>query len=391
MNDRPIRILELRSVRGTGGGPEKTILYGAARSDARRFAVTVCYVRDQRDDVFTLDRLARELGVDYVEIIERHSFDVSVWPALRQLVRSRRIDIVHAHDYKTDLLTLLLARAERITPLATAHGWTGHGPRERWLYYPADRWLLRRFPRVIAVSEEIRQTLIGSGTSPDRVVTVLNGIDPARFAHTPGRGAGVRRELGLSDSSILIGSVGRLEPQKRYDLLIEAFATIQHRFPSARLIIAGDGSQREALASLISARGLAPRCTLAGHRQDIVELLHAMDLFVQSSDYEGTPNVVLEAMAVQRPVVATTAGGTAQLIEDGVHGRLVPPGRPDLLAAAVCQALDDRPSMNRWAIAARRRVETDLSFESRMQRVEAICEDLRRTPSGPARLPTAAI
>jgi glycosyltransferase involved in cell wall biosynthesis len=96
-------------------------------------------------------------------------------------------------------------------------------------------------------------------------------------------------------------------------------------------------------------------------------------------------------MAVQRPVVATTAGGTAQLIEDGVHGRLVPPGRPDLLAAAVCQALDDRPSMNRWAIAARRRVETDLSFESRMQRVEAICEDLRRTPSGPARLPTAAI
>jgi glycosyltransferase involved in cell wall biosynthesis len=391
MTERPIRILELRSVRGTGGGPEKTILYGAARTDPRRFTVTVCYIRDQRDDVFTLDRLAADLGVDYVEIIERHSFDVSVWPALRQLVRSRAIDIIHAHDYKTDLLTFLLARAERVAPLATAHGWTGNGPREQWLYYPADRWLLRHFPRVIAVSEEIRQTLIGSGSRPDRVVTVLNGIDPARFAHTPGRGAGVRQGLGLSDTNIVIGSVGRLETQKRFDLLIEAFAMIQHRIPGARLVIAGDGSQRAALAALISERRLESQCILAGHRTDVIEVLHALDLFVQSSDYEGTPNAVLEAMAVQIPVVATTAGGTAQLIDDGVHGRLVPPGRPDLLAAAIGTALEDRAAMSRWAAAARHRIETDLSFESRMQRVERICEELLRPQSAPAQRPTVAI
>src|SRR4051812_8145576 len=119
---RPIRVLELRSVRGTGGGPEKTILRGAARMDPARFVVTVCYIRDARDTVFTLDQLARQLGVDYVEVPERHSFDPSVWPALRRLVRERGIHIVHSHEYKTDFLALLLARAEGVAPLATAHG-----------------------------------------------------------------------------------------------------------------------------------------------------------------------------------------------------------------------------------------------------------------------------
>src|SRR5438552_6314370 len=98
----PIQVLELRSVFGTGGGPEKTILLGAARTDPRRFAVTVCYIRDDRDTVFNIDRTAAALGVDYVELRERHSFDRSLWPKLRALVRERRIQIVHAHDYKTN-------------------------------------------------------------------------------------------------------------------------------------------------------------------------------------------------------------------------------------------------------------------------------------------------
>src|SRR5947207_917056 len=99
---RPVRVLELRSVRGTGGGPEKTILMGAARADRARFAVTVCYIRDARDGVFSIDGRAAPLGVDYVEVHERHSLDPRIWPELRRLVRERRIDIVHAHEYKTD-------------------------------------------------------------------------------------------------------------------------------------------------------------------------------------------------------------------------------------------------------------------------------------------------
>lgn len=374
----PIRVLELRSVRGTGGGPEKTILRGAARSDPARIAVTVCYIRDRRDDVFTLDQLASSLGVDYVEVPENHSFDLSVWPALRRLVRQRRIDIVHGHDYKTDLLTLMLARAERIVPLATAHGWTGHSARERYVYYPLDRWVLCRLPHVVAVSEQIRQTLIAAGSKPERVTTILNGIDPALFQRRADGRARVRAALGLTDAEVLIGSVGRLEPQKRFDLLIHAFHSVSATRPELRLTIAGDGSERDALHALIARLGLESRCLMLGHRSDVVDVLSAVDLFVQASDYEGTPNSVLEAMALTLPIVATTAGGTAQLVEDGVHGLLVPCGRSEPIAAAIVATLADPAAAAERAAAARRRVETELSFESRMARLERIYEDIAR-------------
>ena len=103
----PIRVLELRSVRGTGGGPEKTILHGAARRNAERFDVTLCYLRDEHDTAFGIDARARALGLDYVEVRERHPFDRRIWPALVSTIRARRIDIVHAHDYKTDALAWL--------------------------------------------------------------------------------------------------------------------------------------------------------------------------------------------------------------------------------------------------------------------------------------------
>src|SRR2546423_10144069 len=102
----PVRVLELRCVRGTGGGPEKTILHGAALADSARVAVTVCYLRDRADAQFEIRARASALALDYVELQERHSFDASVWSALVRLVRDRSIDIVHAHDYKTDLLAL---------------------------------------------------------------------------------------------------------------------------------------------------------------------------------------------------------------------------------------------------------------------------------------------
>src|SRR5262245_16942282 len=120
----PIRILELRSVRGTGGGPEKTILLGALMSDPRQYHVTVCYLRDRRDDIFGVDHRAAQAGVDYVEVTEKHSFDPGVWPQLRRLIRERAIDIIHAHDYKTNLLALLLSRVTGAAALSTVHGWT---------------------------------------------------------------------------------------------------------------------------------------------------------------------------------------------------------------------------------------------------------------------------
>ena len=373
---QPVRVLELRSVRGTGGGPEKTILAGAAIVDPQRTHVVVCYVRDARDAVFHIDRRAADAQVDYVEILERHSFDWSIWGRLKGLVRDQRIQIVHAHDYKTDLLALLLSRSLGIRALSTVHGWTGHSARERWCYYPLDKRILSRFPRLIAVSSEIARELSRHGADPRTITTLLNAIDHRHFRRSPDRKAAARAALGLDPEDIVIGSVGRLEPQKRFDLLLRAFAELRRDWPRARLVIAGDGSLRNELERQCADLGLANSARLIGHVSDVIAFHEGLDLFVQSSDYEGTPNSVLEAMAMETPIVATAAGGTAELVSDGQHGRIVPIGRLDALLSAMQQTLTSPPQSRAMVDAARRRVETELSFETRARRVEAIYQEL---------------
>jgi glycosyltransferase involved in cell wall biosynthesis len=377
MSSTPVRILELRSVRGTGGGPEKTILLGTAMTDRRRYAITVAYVRDLRDDIFGIDARASELDIDYVEIRERHSFDVGVLPQLRRLVHDRRIDIVHSHDYKTNLLAYLLARSDGVIPLATLHGYTGDSWKER-VYYAIDKRLVRRFPLTIAVSGDLRAELIRRGSAPDRVIRVLNGIDERRFCRDRSQEAAARRALSLEDDDIVIGAVGRVERQKRFDLLMEAFADVRKHLPGLplRLVIAGDGSLMESLQNLRRELALGDDCRLVGHRSDVARLHHAFDLFVQSSDYEGTPNAVLEAMAFETPVVATDVGGTNELIENGTHGVIVPPGDRTALGQAIIATLGDREAASRRAQAARQRVETTLSFRARMAAVEAVYDRL---------------
>lgn len=373
---RPVRVLELRSVFGTGGGPEKTILMGAAMADPTSAHVTVCYMRDQRDGIFAIDARARDAQVEYVEVRERHSFDPRVWTKLRQLVSDRQIDLVHAHDYKTNLLALLLSKSCGVAALSTVHGWTGHSTRERYCYYPADKRVLARFPRVIAVSTDIANELVQHGADPRRVTTILNGIDHRQFQRDLAQVAPARAALGIAPQHVAIGAVGRLEPQKRFDLLLEAFAVLHIERPELRLIIAGDGSQREALDRQRRALGLTESVILTGHVNDVVPVHHALDLFVQSSDYEGTPNAVLEAMAMETPIVATEAGGTAELVRDGVDGRIIPAGKVDRLIWGMQAALADPDTTRQMADNARKRVEGDLAFEARCRRVERIYQEV---------------
>jgi hypothetical protein len=135
----PLRIRELRERPRNGRRSREDDLVRCRRIGfLRRYAVTVCYLRDRRDTVFAVDRRAAAVGVNYVEVWERHSFDFAIWPALRRLVRERRIDIVHSHDYKTNLYAWLLSRVEPIVPLATLHGYTGSSWRERIYYAPTS-------------------------------------------------------------------------------------------------------------------------------------------------------------------------------------------------------------------------------------------------------------
>jgi glycosyltransferase involved in cell wall biosynthesis len=373
MSFRPIRVLELRSVTGAGGGPEKTILMGAKLTDPRRIAITVCYLRSAADQHCNIRHRATALGLDYAELVEQGAFDYRAWAALRGLVRARAIDIVHAHDYKTNLLALMLARSEGVVPMTTAHGWTGHSWRERRVYYPLDKRIIRAFPFVVAVSGQIKDDLVRAGVHAERVRVVLNGIDPDAFRRDKSVEAAARVTYGARPGDVVIGAAGRLEPQKRFDLLIRACTQARQMHPSLRLLIAGDGSLRTELETL--ARELMPgACTILGHQPDIRTLHHALDLYVQSSDYEGTPNAVLEAMALETPIVATAAGGTAEVAEHSAHALIVPTGDATSLVAAMHHVLMHPHEAAARVARARRRVETTLSFANRMSVVDSVYE-----------------
>jgi glycosyltransferase involved in cell wall biosynthesis len=379
MTHSPIRVLELRSVYGTGGGPDKTLLASAARPDDR-VALTLCYLRNAHDPLFGIAEQARTLGVDFIEIQERRSLDPSIWRSLRRLMRERRFDIVHGHEYKTDLLAYLLARSTGTIPFATAHGWTGHSWRERRVYYPADKRLLGRFPRVAAVSSEIKQELIACGARADRIDVVLNGIDPERFRRRLELRSEARARLNLRPEDIAIGSVGGLEPAERFDLLMQAFHELADQLPAVKLLIAGEGSLRATLQARIQALGRSGRIALVGH-VDVIPFHHALDLFVQSSEYEGTPNVVLEAMALETGIVATDVGGTSELARNDVDALIVPPGSVARLQEAILQSLAQPELTRRRAQSARNRVESDLSFDRRMARINGIYAALVASPT----------
>jgi glycosyltransferase involved in cell wall biosynthesis len=188
----------------------------------------------------------------------------------------------------------------------------------------------------------------------------------------------LRAAHGWTTGDVVIGAVGRLERQKRFDLLLDAFARLAPSHPALRLALVGDGRLRTDLEAQAARLALGDRVRFLGHRPDLVDLHHTFDLLVQSSEYEGTPNAVLEAMAMETPIVATDAGGTRELAWPDVHALVVPVGDANALASAVSGVLAHPAAARTRAIAARRRIETDLSFEARTRTLEALYEELMR-------------
>ena len=221
-----------------------------------------------------------------------------------------------------------------------------------------------------------------AGADPEAVTVVLNGIDPERFKRTASLAHRVRRSLQIEPHHVVIGGVGRLALQKRFDLLLDATAVLSKRYPNLITVIAGDGELKESLIRHARTLGIESRCRFSGHVDDVITLHHAFDLFVQASEYEGTPNAVLEAMAMETPLVATDAGGTAQLVEHGVHGLITSRGSAEPLIEAIEVCLRNPAAARARADAARARVENEISFRHRMDRVEAIYEELVAGRSG---------
>lgn len=368
-------VLDARVVCGTGGGPDKTILNSPRFLDPAGYRMLCAYLRPPGDEGFAqLRAKAERWNAPLVEIDDRGALDWRVPLALLRLCRRERVAIWHGHDYKSNALGLLLRRFWPMRLVTTVHGWVRH-TRRTPLYYRIDRWCLRHYETVLCVSDDLREECLACGVPAERCLLLENGIDTQEFARTLNPRA-AKAVLGLDPDRFLIGAVGRLSTEKGFDLLVRAVDRLVREGLDLDLVILGDGDQAGSLQCLIQELGQANRIRLLGYQSDLIEWYQAMDVFALSSLREGLPNVLLEAMAMETPVVATRIAGIPKLMEQETNGLLVEPGNVEELTAALKRLVLDADLRSRVGQAGRETIETRYSFAQRMDRLRQLYDRL---------------
>jgi glycosyltransferase involved in cell wall biosynthesis len=367
-------VIDARVIVGAGGGPEKTIL-NSPRFLAPAYRNLCVYLRHPGDREFAAVReKARLLEAPLVEIDDRGPLDLSVPWALLDLCRREKAAIWHAHDYKTNLLGLLLARFWPMRLITTMHGYVQQTARTP-LYYAIDRFSLPRYERVLCVSPDLCADALKRGVRPERCTLLENGIDHVQFTRTRTT-AQAKAHFATPPGRKVVGAVGRLSQEKGFDLLLKAAAELIRKGHDLEVWVVGAGDEMAALQRLADELGLKGRVRLWGFRSDTIDLYQAMDVYALSSLREGLPNVLLEAMALEVPVVATSIAGVPRLVEHEANGLLVEPGAPEELSMSIERLLNDQALSARLASAGRETIVRRYSFAARMEKVRALYDGI---------------
>jgi glycosyltransferase involved in cell wall biosynthesis len=382
-------VLEARVVCGSGGGPDKTILNSPRYLVAAGYRTVCAYMRAPGDPGFEqLRSRAAALQVPLVPIDDRGPWDWRVVRDMLAVCRRERVTLWHGHDYKSNLLGLILRRFWPMRLITTVHGWVQR-TRRTPLYYAIDRLCLPRYERVLCVSPDLHARALACGVPRRRCLLLENGIDTDQYSRRLST-AEAKRAAGVPPGRFVIGAVGRLSAEKGFDVLIRSVHQLLRGGTDLEAWIIGAGDQQSELQGLIDSLGCGERVRLLGYRPDVLELYQAMDVLALSSYREGLPNVLLEAMALGVPVLATRIAGVPRLIGDGVNGLLVEPGSAEALAGALGRLLAKPDLRGRLAEAGRRTVQERYSFAARMQRVRAVYDELlgpAARPGGPSVAP----
>ena len=370
MTPRRVRVVTMID-RLAPSGAEIFASSTAAELDPERFERILCLTRPSPG--YPTAAL-EQAGVRLVSLDRRSRLDVWRWWRLVSLLRRERVEILHSHKFGSNVWAALISRVARVPVfVAHEHTWSYEGQRLR-------RFLDRRLVApaaavVLTVSEADRRRMIEvERVDPGKVRFLPSGVQ----RREPAGRRNVRDELSLPPDAPLVGTVCGLRPQKALDVLVRASARLADAIPGVRVLVLGEGPERDRLEALIEELGLASTVFLLGAwpHEDVPDFVDALDVAVLSSDFEGTPLAVLEFMGAGKPVVATAVGGVPDLIEDGVHGLLVEPGRPDALAEALATLLRDPARRDAMGAAGRERQRAEFDFAATVRRLEDLYDEL---------------
>jgi L-malate glycosyltransferase len=326
----------LHVIKGLGpGGAERLVVSLAGARPRREGSVAVAYLLPWKRH---LVRELEEMGVATHLIGGRMGMADPRWPArLRQLVRTLQADVVHLHSPAVAAVARPTLRAMRHRPIivSTEHNvWPSYGAATRW----ANAATLFLEDGTFAVSDQVVRS---AGRFGERMETVLHGVPLASLARRRSGRAAARKALGLVDGDVLAVTVANLRDHKDYPSLFAAAMIATAAEPRLRFVTIGQGPLEEQLRSDLARTPLGDRFRMLGFHPDPAAVVAGADIFVLASVHEGLPIALLEAMALGVPPVATDVGGVPEVVVDGRDGVLVPPSRPDLLAAAIVDLVAD--------------------------------------------------
>lgn len=360
------------------GGAEYLIVPYLKYLDKTRFEPIVCALNIRNGNPIA-DRI-RELGVR-VDVFAGHKL-LNPWGFLKLLhyFKEQRADLVHCHLHYSTIWGSLAAKILGIPNISTLHVLDNppRGTRQYWRCM-IMWWVLRNLcDQIITVSEEVRQHHIREGKiMPEKIHTIYNGIDLSHFVlDNDYNQISIRKSLCIPPDSPVIITVSVLRPQKGINYLIEALPIILNSEPELRILIVGEGDHKITLKQLAKSKGVQDRVIFAGFRNDVYELLTISNLFVLPTLDDAFPTVLLEAMAAQKPIIASNVGGVPEIIQHGYNGILVPPANPAKLSDACVRLLQNHEQAQTLADAARKSVRKRFNIYKNVQQLNNLYQQL---------------
>lgn len=326
------------------GGPGKGLFQFLVRAERSGLAYSLCNFQLGKPRSTPFSEKAAQHNIDVSYIRQRRTFDWSIFSQALGIFDRGNFNIVQSHGYKSHLVAWVISRRRKVPWIAYTHGATNENAKIR-MYNRLERMILR-FPQVaVAVSPPLLASITKLRGPSRRSEMILNAVDPSELPRDED-GQSVRHRLNIPDSKTLVGSFGRLSPEKGHDVLISAFSNVVQILPDLRLLIVGSGPSKSDLVGQAESLGIKDKVLFEPHSENIGNYYDAIDVFVLPSRSEGLPNVVLESMSQGKPVVATDVGAIREIIDDNKSGWIVPSDDADAMSDSLVRILADKERMS---------------------------------------------
>jgi len=353
------------------GGLENGIVNLVNHADSNLFCVDVLCLREKGE-------LADRITNPDSQVIFDNNRDHSLLIAIKKIYKackSGQYQIVHSHGFTTMLASYIAGKLAGVPKIMNGeHGTLYHSSAKHRLM---QRFLFSKMEMNLTVSEDLKREILDKfSLKKDNFRPIINGVDTERFSINTEASTRLRNELGLSESVMVIGSVGRLVKVKNYKSLLSAFAQLNSSLSNVHLVLAGDGPERAHLEEQILKHGLSKKVHLLGRRDDIPQIMNLLDIFILPSFSEGLSNTLLEAMSCGTPVVACDVGGNKEIIRQDITGFLYESNNVNDLCSILSELSRDKDRIIRLSKQSREHILANYSLNRMVTNYESTYKEL---------------